>query len=85
MRIFTKILKPPFSTLRENRSLLVVFADEFYLQRENYEKCEDSIYETVKLLRCLGLSIHPDKSELVPVQRIEFAWFTIKSIKMAIR
>ena len=39
MRIFTKILKIPFSILREKGFLSVVYVDDSYLQDDDYEDC----------------------------------------------
>ena len=69
--IFTKILKVPFAYLRKNGHSSVVYIDT-YLQGDFPEDCERNIHNTAKLLWDLGFSIHPDKSVLMPTQKLEF-------------
>ena len=59
MRVFTNVLKPAFSYLREIKYLSVVYVDDSYLQGETFEECLQNITETVKLLQSLGFTIHP--------------------------
>ena len=59
MRIFTKILKPPFSHLRSRGHTSIVYVDDTYLQSDSYEQCCANIEDTVNLLRSLGFTIHP--------------------------
>ena len=82
MRIFTKLLKPPFSSLRQNGYSSVVFVDDTYLQGSTYENCLQNVQVTINLLRNLGFTIHAKKSILVPTQKIEFLGFTIDSKNM---
>ena len=84
MRIFTKILKPPFSYLRGKGLSSVVFVDDRYLQGRTYEECYHNVVETVTLLRSLGFTIHAKKSVLVPTQTIEFLGFIIDSRSMTL-
>ena len=58
MRIFTKILKPVFGHLRQEDHLLVILADDSYLQRDTEQKCFNNIKATVDLLLKLGFIIH---------------------------
>ena len=80
MRIFTKILKPPFSNLRAQGLLSVVYVDDTYLQGDTYDECLHNVTSTLRLLRSLGFTIHFDKSRLTPVQKIEFLGFLIDSM-----
>ena len=50
MRVFTKVLKPAFSYLREIGYLSVVYVNDSYLQDETFDECLQNITETVKLL-----------------------------------
>ena len=72
MRVFTKILKPPFALLRKLGHLSVVHVDGTYLQGENVLECMHNREDTVALLEALGFTIHPDKSQLIPTQKICF-------------
>ena len=59
MRLFTKLLKPPFSILRTHGYLSVVFVDDSYLQGHTFSTCEDNVNATVDLLQLLGFTIYP--------------------------
>ena len=84
MRIFTKILKPPFNHLRSRGHTSIVYVDDTYLQSDSYEQCCANIEDTVNLLRSLGFTIHPKKSILIPTQVIEFLGFVLNSRNMTI-
>ena len=59
MRLFTKLLKPPFSILRAHGYLSVVFVDDSYFQGHTFSTCEDNVNATVDLLQFLGFTIYP--------------------------
>ena len=84
MRVFTKLLKPPFAHLRAEGYLSVVYVDDSLLVGENYNECRANILRTVSLLQSLGFTVHPDKSVLIPQQRIEFLGFILDSTNMRI-
>ena len=52
--------------------LLVVHVEDTYLQGENVLECMHNREDTVALLEALGFTIHPDKSQLIPTQKICF-------------
>ena len=84
MRRFTKILKPPFTTLREKGHLSVVYADDTYLQGDNLAECQGNVTDTVALLRSLGFTIHAVKSVLTPTQELTFLGYIINSRTMTL-
>ena len=84
MRVFTKILKPPFAVLRQSGNLSCVYVDDSYLQGGTYSECQQNVHDTNALLQSLGFIIHPDKSVLKPTQVIIFLGFVIDSIEMTI-
>ena len=84
MRIFTKILKPPFSALRRKGHESVVFVDDTYLQGDNFEDCRQNVISTINLLRKLGFTIQNEKSVLIPTQSIQFLGFILNTISMRI-
>ena len=84
MRIFTKIMKPPFSTLRKQGHLSVAFVDDSYLQGNTKAQCQENISKTLNMLKSLGFIIHTDKSVLEPTQSIEFLGFVINSVTMTV-
>ena len=59
MRIFNKILRPPFCWLREQGFASVVYVDDTFLAGETHQECCDNIYATMSLLQNLGFTIHP--------------------------
>ena len=85
MRIFTKILKPVFATLREQGYESVIYVDDSLLQGETFQECLDNIMATLECLESLGFVIHPDKSIFIPTQEIIFLGFIINTRDMTVR
>ena len=51
MRVFTKVLKPPFATLRqEGHDSAGVYVDDTILIGEDEIACNNNVYETIELL-----------------------------------
>ena len=84
VRIFTKVSKVPFGSLRSQGHNSVVYVHDSYLQRDTYLSCLANILEAIKLLRELGFVIHPDKSVLSPSQTIVFLGFVLSSKNMTL-
>ena len=84
VRVFTKVLTPPFKYLKSKGHLSVKYIDDSLLLGETFEICFNNIRATVALLRELGFTIHPEKSVLVPTQQIIFLGLAIDSEKMTI-
>ena len=84
VRIFTKVLTPPFKYLRSKGHLSVKYINDSLLLRETFEICFKNIRATVALLRELGFTVHPETSVPVPTQQIIFLGFVIHSVKMTI-
>ena len=83
-RKFTKLMKVPLSTLREQGHLVIGYLDDFFFKAKNKARCRESIIAAIKLLQRLGFTIHSEKSELDPVTRIIFLGFIIDSISMTV-
>ena len=83
MRVFTKMLKPPFATLPKQGFISVIFVDNSYLQGRTRSKCLENVHKTVRLLASLVFTIHKEKSVLEPTQCIKFLGFIINSADMA--
>ena len=60
------------------------YIDESYLQGNDYYRCLGNVLDTIRLLYYLGFLIHPEKSVLVPTQRLTFLGFTLDSVLMRI-
>ena len=84
-RIFTKVLKPMFSTLRKLGHTNVAYIDDSLLQSDTFEGCKLNIRDTLDLADSLGLTVHPEKSIIIPTQCIEFVGFMLDSRDMTIR
>ena len=76
IRVFTKILKPPFSCLREQGHSSVIYVDDSLFAGDIYKDCLDNIHETKLLLERLGY--------FLPTQVIAFLGFEINTVNMAI-
>ena len=84
-RVFTKLLKPLFATLRKLGHLCFGYIDDTYLQGDTANECSKTIDATVALFQKVGFIIHPEKSVLQPVQRLVFIGFIVDSLLMIIR
>ena len=84
-RLFTKILKPVYSHLRELGHTCMGHIDDSLLVGYNYQSCKCNITDSLLLFTQLGFVIHPEKSVLQPVQSIEFLGFVIDSVQMTTR
>ena len=83
-RIFTKVLKPIFCTLRRQGHQSVIYIDDTYLQGSSVEACNKNVKDTVELLARMGFVINPEKSLFHASQTIEFLGFILNSIDMTI-
>ena len=83
-RIFTKLMKPGFGTLRQMGYQSVVYLDDSFLQGLSYRDCRLNVLITVRVLLALGFTIHPIKSVLYPVQEMEFLGFVVNSKRMTL-
>ena len=68
-RMFTKLMKPVYSSLRKQGHESSSYINDSYLQADDYADCVTNVRETIQVLDSLGFIPHPDKSFLVPIQR----------------
>ena len=85
VRVFTKLLKPPFSILRSHGYLPVVIVDNPHLQGHTFSTNEGNTNAAADLFQFLGFTIHPEKSVLILTQEIEFLGFVLNSTGMKIK
>ncbi|XP_068716794.1 uncharacterized protein [Montipora capricornis] len=83
-RVFTKLLKPVYSTLRSQGHLSVGYIDDSYLQGNTIQNCRNKIQQTVNLFTSLGFLVHPEKSVLVPTRKLKFLGFILDSERMIV-
>ena len=71
-RIFTKVLKPVFATLRSQygHNCLGYIDDSFYTE-DSVEDCREATLHATQLFTRLGFVIHPTKSVFHPTQCLE--------------
>ena len=84
MRVFTKLLKAPFSVLRQLGLLSVIYVDDSYLQGKTYLICLENVRKTIDMLQNLGFTINFDKSVLIPQQEITFLGLIFNSVSMTV-
>lgn len=84
MRVFTKLLKAPFSVLRQLGFLSVIYVDDSFLQGESFYICLENVRKTIELLQKLGFTINFEKSILIPKQEITFLGLVFNSVTMTI-
>lgn len=71
-RLFTKLIKPVYASLRQLGHSNSGFINDSLLVSETFDECEENICDTVNLIQKLGFIIHKTKSVLVPTQDIVF-------------
>ena len=83
-RIFTKLLKPVYATLRSMGHLNSGYIDDSYLQGDTSAECHKDVTDTITLFTKLGFHIHPEKSVFIPSQKLTFLGFVLDSIAMTL-
>ena len=83
-RIFIKLMKPVLSSLRKKEHQVMNYLDGFFLVGDTFEECKDAAIDSCDLLIKLGFSIHPDKSQFIPIQKIDHLGFTLDSTLMTL-
>ena len=84
-RLFTKILKPPFSKLRSIGHMITGYIDDTFIVSPSQEGTGKAVRDTAGLLESLGFIIHPEKSVFTPKQEIEYLGFVINSVNMKVQ
>ena len=60
------------------------YLDGFSQVGNTFEECKDAVIDTCDLLLKLRFSIRPDKSQFIPVQKIEYLGFNLDSTSMTV-
>lgn len=84
-RVFTKLLRPVVSFLRERGVRCVIYLDDILIMNTSREGSQEHTALVVTLLECLGFQVNYQKSHLVPIQILEFLGFVVDSIKRELR
>ena len=85
-RIFTKVMKPVYSTLRNKGYTITSFIDDSLICSSSMAGCIACVHDTIALLRKLGFCVNEGKSVLVPTKRIEYLGniIDIESMKISL-
>ena len=83
-RIFTKLLKPVYATLRSKGHLKSGYINDSYLQGDTSAECHKNVIDTIPLFTKLRFHIHPEKSVFIPSQKLTFLGFVLDSIAMTV-
>lgn len=83
-RIFTKLMKPVYSALRNKGYTITSYIDDSLICSSSRAGCQSCVQDTVTLLGKLGFCINKDKSVLVPTQCIEYLGNVIDTVTMTI-
>ena len=81
-RIFTNFMNLVLSSLKKKGHQVMNYLDEFFLVRDTFEECKDAVIDKCDLLIKLGFSIHPNKSQFIPVQKINYLEFTSMTVSL---
>ena len=83
-RLFTKLLKPVYATLRSMGHLNSGYIDDSYLQGDTFNECSSNVTATADMMTSRGFTLHPDKSVFIPTQVLIFLGFILNSIDMSV-
>ncbi|XP_065195411.1 uncharacterized protein LOC135826738 [Sycon ciliatum] len=83
-RQFTKLLHPVITCLRQQGVRLVVYLDDILIMAGSYQEALQHVANLIHLLLALGFQVNFSKSELQPVQVVEFLGFQVSSIAMTL-
>lgn len=83
-RLFTKLLKPVYSTLRQNGHVNSSYIDDSFLAGDSYQECLINVSDTVDLLEFVGFMINNEKSVFIPTKKLMFLGFWVDSDLMIV-
>ena len=82
LRVFTKLLKPVVSFLRQIGCRLIIYLDDILLMHQEGAHLEQITQLICQLFGSLGLIVNQKKSILTPTQELEFLGFRVCSMTM---
>ena len=83
-RIFTKLMKPVYSTLRTRSHISSGYLDDSFLLGDTPDQCKANINDTFTPFGDLGFNVPREKSITHPTQVIEHVGFVLNSINMTV-
>ena len=83
-RLYTKLMKPIFSLLRNRGLISVYYLDDSWLMGKTEDECKTNVSVTRDLLVSSGFLINEKKSQFEPSQCIQFLGFNLNSVNMTV-
>ena len=83
-RYFTKLLVPVFALFRKLGLLTICYIDDALFIASSFSELQEQVAFAMEFLVLLGFTINRQKSEVVPVQEIEFLGFLLNSSSMSV-
>ena len=83
--IFTKVMKPALSFLRDRGVMIVMYIDDALIVSPTEKQCQIDTTVTLTLFDRLGFTINKEKSCLQPTQEITYLGFLLNSKTLSIR
>ena len=79
-RVFTKVMRVAISYLCERSIRCVIYLDDLLLMNGNQEALKEQTLMALDILEALGFLVNYPKSQLTPVQEVEYLGFLISSM-----
>ena len=83
--IFTKVMKPALSFLRDRGVMIVMYIDDPLIVSPTEKQCQVDTTVTLTLFDRFGFTINTEKSCLQPTQEITYLGFLLNSKTLSIR
>ena len=77
-------MKPAYSHLREHGAVIVGYIDDSLLFFYDRKESTHEVNKVMQFFDKLGLTIHPEKSVIVPAHAIEYLGFTLNLVDMTV-
>ena len=82
--IFTKIMRPVVSYLRQKGFQSVIYLDDFLFIGLSLEECQANVNASLNLLLSLGFRINFSKSQLEPSNTCKYLSFIFNSVDQSV-
>ena len=83
-QIFTKLMKPVYSTLRTRSRVSSGYLDDSFLLGDTFAECQRNANDSCALFNELGFTVSGEKSVTLPTQVIVHLGFVLNSISMTV-
>ncbi len=80
--VFTKLLKPIVSFLRQRGVRLVIYLDDILIIGHSKESAEEAVNQVFHLFVSIGFVFHEEKSIMSPIKSLEYIGLCIDTIAM---